>query len=857
MSGSTPPSRLRRSAPTLLLLAGLAAWLWPIGLGGRMPVGGDVTQFSLGLMGFLHRSLRALRLPLWNDLWGYGFPGLAESQMGVYYPPHWLLYGLLPTEAAYTASLVLHTFWGGLGASWAARRFGASRPAAALGGFVWATSGFFVVHITHQWGYTVGSWMPWAWGLAWGIVRGTGGRRDGLALAAVMALQVLPGHFQLAFITQVSVLALTLWGLVDCGRGAGELPAPAVAARSRWGGLVVMLAWMAAGFLAACQLVPTWELARRAASDRTFAYLSGFAYSPIHLVSYVAPGLFHRSPLWRPLAWDPFHTSPEEALGYVGLAPLWLALAAVWREGRRDPAVRALAVAGLVTLLLSLGPYVPGFARLIDLPGFGFFRAPARWGAATMLALGLLAALGFDRLGSWTRTRGSLLRFAALAVAAPALGVMAVELALAGTERGDLPGVADAFEAARRVLPWSRTGSPEPDFAAVMAAARRPSPNPIVRSALGRRGLDPDSRFDAARLGIYAEGLRDTALLVAALAALAALARTPRALALGLAALTAGDLLVLGRHRDVDLGPIRPLVEQSPVLRALAESSATTRGRSVDPLGNLPMLVGAAPASAYRTLDVPTAPGPTREAAGPLLRADDAGRVAVAMAAIGATLRVLQPGEPPPAAGRGAAEFAVATVADPALAGWLYGRNLLAGRGASASTFSLARLRRPTSRAWLWEPTRPASPSEANLAESARPLPWRSAAPESIVVEGIVVPRGPGQGATRVVVTQLDDPEWQAVWVGPGGEWPGVIRPFPASEPAPGHWIWIGVPGPGRWTLHLRYAGRAAYEGLAASAVAWLSWLAAWIAAGRRSRTRAAIPTSGPTTPATAPEERP
>ena len=70
------------------LLVGLLVWLWPIGVGGRMPVGGDVTQFSLGLMAVLGRAIRAGRLPLWNDLWGYGFPGLAESQMGVFYPPH-------------------------------------------------------------------------------------------------------------------------------------------------------------------------------------------------------------------------------------------------------------------------------------------------------------------------------------------------------------------------------------------------------------------------------------------------------------------------------------------------------------------------------------------------------------------------------------------------------------------------------------------------------------------------------------------------------------------------------------------------------------------------------------------------
>ncbi len=155
-----------------LVVVGLLAWLWPIGAGGKMPIGGDVTNFSIGLMAELGRSLRSGRIPFWNDLWGYGFPGLAESQMGVYYPPNVILYGLLPVEWAYTVGLVLHTIWAGLGAMWASRRFGASVRGSVVAGLAWGTCGFFLVHLPHHWGASTASWMPWAWGLAWSI--GTG-----------------------------------------------------------------------------------------------------------------------------------------------------------------------------------------------------------------------------------------------------------------------------------------------------------------------------------------------------------------------------------------------------------------------------------------------------------------------------------------------------------------------------------------------------------------------------------------------------------------------------------------------------------------------------------------------------------
>src|SRR5262249_40005576 len=163
---------------------------------------------------------------------------------------------------------------------------------------------------------------------------------------------------------------LALWTLIERPEGWR---------RAARGVGLILLCLAAVAPLSAMQLWPTYRLARLAESRRDLEYLSGFAVTPLHLISYLAPGLFHRSPLWRPLAWDPFRTSPEESLGYVGLVPLMLAFVVVRREWKRDAAVRSLTVLALVTLWLSLGPNVPGFDLLIPLPGFSFFRAPARW----------------------------------------------------------------------------------------------------------------------------------------------------------------------------------------------------------------------------------------------------------------------------------------------------------------------------------------------------------------------------------------------------------------------------------------------------------------------------------------------
>ena len=803
------PRIVRRLGPPAAMVAGLLAWLWPIGVGGEMPVGGDATNFSIGLMAFLGRSLSAGRLPLWNDLWGYGFPGVAESQMGAFYPPHLVLYGLLPTELAYTLSLVLHTLWAALGARWAARRFGVGEIGASLSGFVWAASGFYLIHLPHQWGYTVGSWMPWAWGLARVVSRG-GGSRPTLLLAAVLAVQTLPGHFQLAFQTQVGVALIGLCGLVDRQPGSTRALGP------------LALAGLLAAPLAAAQLWPTYQLSKLAESSRTLDYLAGFSANPPNLIGYVAPGLTARSRLWRPVAWDTFHASPEEVLGYVGLVPLFLALGAIGRGWRTDPGTRLLAVLAASTIYLSMGPYVPGFAALARLPGFSFFRAPARWQASTALALAILAGKGLDALPTWPRPGRSLRRFALAASLAIAAVVGTFELALAATDGPGLPAIASIYDRALSLVPWPD----RPDLRTLMAAARTPRGDVATRASLAQEGARVDGpddlRLDRQRFRLYLLELGETAGLLLALGlASTRLARPRRGVAL-LVALAVADLLILGRHRVQESAPIGPLAGLSPVLVSLPAGE-----RLAGNLGNLPLRAGAATISSYRTLDIPALPELNALATS---AADTNPYAARALRAAGASSRVLGPYPaaeasrlPAPATGRREA------IDDPALTGWLYGAAYARGPGAKSSTFLAWRPAGQTARAWLV----PASLRGAldgdsadiggvlRVVEGSAPLGSNSPRPERVRVEATA------DGPSAILVSSLSHPGWRATLDGPGGPRPVPIRRAFGDERG-GGWQAVDLPGPGRWRLDLTYPGLEVYWGLAVSAVAWALWLVAF-----------------------------
>jgi hypothetical protein len=840
-----------------ILLAGIAAWLWPIGFGRMMPLGGDVTQFFLGLMAFYRESLLAGRLPVWNDLWGYGFPGLAESQMGVFYPVHVILYRWLNTETAYVVSLMFHTIWAGLGAYWAARRMNISRMGSALAAFSWTASGFFLIHLAHPWGYTTGCWMPWAWGLGWSIIApGVGAKRAyPFLLALVLALQLLPGHFQLAFLTQCGLLLSIVWLVAERLRWRAQSPndpaAPAGQPSLR-GAVMVLLALSWAFPLAAIQLVPTARLAQLASAQWEFGYLSDFASPPFHLVNYVAPGLFHRSPLWRPLVWDPFHAMPEEHLAYVGLVPVFLACMAAVREWRRDWSVRLLAFLAVCTLLLSLGPYVPGFRYLIKLPGFSYFRAPARWSVATSLALALLAGKGFDRWGEWARAGRSLGRLALIAICWVGATVAIIELAFLCTGKPGWPAAARGFQKVFSALPWKG----EPSFEAVVAKARRPLPDPRITSgiphAIVLRKSGEERIFVDQRARIYLRELSEAAVLVLLIILTARMSekewlnvpKTRGALFL----LSFLDLIVLGQHRLLDVAPWKPLAEQSPLLASLAKEPRGTRIADRR-LRNLPMIAGLAPISAYRTLDLPAVGSLTPFAMGPLNDPRLKAEVHAALRATGTGVRLVGPIENREEQVLGRATIAHETIDDPLLAASLFGWDWVAEQGAWARQFSIWRPDVPPARAWFvrqgdvdekaflddWS----GDPRQVlRVIEKAEPQRFEAKAPDECTITVEAQTRG------WVIITQLNDPQWSARWTSLGRHrtFDDKLRPAFRRANEPGGWQCIEVPAPGRWALRLNYEARELELGLGISVLAWASWLIAVVRTSIANRRNTAVP---------------
>ena len=449
---------LRDLLAIALLWVLVLAFFWRVALAGRVLAGGDIFTYFYPYWAEATRALQAGRLPLWNPYLFMGAPFLANSQAGVFYPLNWPLWLLLPAHQSVHLTVVLHLCLAALNAYlWGRGSLRLGRLGAWTVGVTFALGGYLGAQVEHVNQLQGLAWLPLILALydkslhpnrksqigksanhqitnpqtrnpqsAFSILHSP----FSIALSIVLALVLLAGHTQTAFI---SLVGLSAYGLGPAlWRGVRE---------REWGPLAqrVVHLVVVTGLgvvLAAVQLLPTWELSRLSIRARGLPFNErvSFSLSPSYLARAFLPGFA-----------DPVPPEHIEHVAYVGIAALSLAAFSLprWRHGTRNTehgtrntqhgtrntqhATRH-SVALLLTLglLLSLGLYNPLYLLLARLvPGFAHFRVPARWLVLTVTGLAALAGWGAEAL--YHRHRRVTWRTCALlALALVLLGVWAV-----------------------------------------------------------------------------------------------------------------------------------------------------------------------------------------------------------------------------------------------------------------------------------------------------------------------------------------------------------------------------------------------------------------------------------------------
>lgn len=337
------------------------------------------------------QALLGGRLPFWNPDLFMGAPFLANSQVGLFYPLNWLVWLIWETPAAISASVVLHLSIAGVGAYYLARRaLSLSAAGGFLAGLLFSLGGYLTAQAEHINQLQALAWLPWLLLVTWGLDRWDWRwlARRGMLAAVLLALQFLAGHAQMVFISAIGAVVWITTQIVQRRRAAHDDPSlPALTRGLRLSGpawLALGLAGLLAVLIVGLQLLPTLQLAAQSRRQGGLSVNEALSFSlhPLLLARAILPsygqGIYLEYRANLPLS--TFVLAFMAALAWRQKPNLWPAL--------------ALALTGL---FLALGLFNPLYHwGLAYLPGFNFFRVPARWLSLYALGLAMLSGAGWD-----------------------------------------------------------------------------------------------------------------------------------------------------------------------------------------------------------------------------------------------------------------------------------------------------------------------------------------------------------------------------------------------------------------------------------------------------------------------------
>lgn len=409
-----------------------AAAFWPRLLAGESLIGGDIYPYFLPQKVFYKQALEAGTLPLWNHLVGHGYPQLAESQTGVLYPPNVWLYWQFDVVSAYQFSHLLHYVWAFVGTVLFASRLRINLGASLLVALIFVY-GWFPPRSCLEWAIVTGAWMPWQ---LWATESFHQSRKLSSVcwLGLFTAMQLLAGHYHLAFL---SVLLCCGYSLL---RTLTDQSIHTVSVRTRILLPVGIVLSLGVGFLlAACQLLPSWELKQLSQRETESSdFVPQYGHLPHwYLTNSIMPWRYFDDGLDDRLnSTKRFSVSADtnqvEAHFYVGLLPLVLAIIGLFTKTPDECVLSRTLRWGLLLLALLSIVYATGWlVPLADsIPGFGYFRAPGRYGIMATVCIGLLAAMGLQRLTNLLDRRLGMLTIIAV------LLITFVDLRLVGRQVG-------------------------------------------------------------------------------------------------------------------------------------------------------------------------------------------------------------------------------------------------------------------------------------------------------------------------------------------------------------------------------------------------------------------------------------
>ncbi len=352
--------------------------------------GSDIMYFNFPSRDFLSHSLKNGVFPLWTKNIYNGFPMFAEGQGGFLYPLNIVLFGLLPSFAAYNFSVILAFLLTGVFTYLYARSINISRNGALIAGIILMLGGFFVTHLKQMNMINTAMWFP----LMLFFVEKHLKKNNLIYIVfagIAFCMQVLAGNPQIAYYTIIFLVLYLAFRLYAVNKkeksGYGKIVLKLVVAVS-----VIVVIGIG---LSAVQILPGYELKGLSMrSEMSYNEATLWAYEPPDLMLFLSP-YHYGDPAKR--TYERGNTIFWENCIYVGLLPLLLSLYAVIVGFKKNGYIRFFLLSGIFFLLVVMPKTTPLFRILWHvIPGFSLFRFPHRFLLFVEFSLAILAAYGFD-----------------------------------------------------------------------------------------------------------------------------------------------------------------------------------------------------------------------------------------------------------------------------------------------------------------------------------------------------------------------------------------------------------------------------------------------------------------------------
>ncbi len=352
----------------------------------------DITSIHYPLGVLKGRVLSSGELPLWNPHILFGFPQLADQDVVALNPLN--LVFLLPVKPVLALSIfvVAHYILAGVFSYAMARSLRIARAGAFVTAVTFAFSGYLMAQLTNLPIVTGSVWLPLIMLL---FVKTLERMRPIYAVlcGGAIAVQILAGHPQVVFYSLFTLAAYGLFRLIQLWRDVE------VGMREKRREMTLLVAFLLFAVLiglalAAVQIVPTWELKGQTAraGGLSYAMMTLFSFAPYNLLTFLFSNV-----LGNPVVGYVGEGVFEELHAYVGIVPLLL-VPWCWAKKVRERHADFFAILAGVSLLQALGHYTPLYDLLVHVPGFNFFRVPARWLFIATFSLAVLAGYGIDTL---------------------------------------------------------------------------------------------------------------------------------------------------------------------------------------------------------------------------------------------------------------------------------------------------------------------------------------------------------------------------------------------------------------------------------------------------------------------------